>query len=215
VLFLFCQSADPARGGNMNARTLTSGRNAFSLVEALVALTITTLAGSVMLLAIESCLTSTSDAVDRLIADGLATQLLDEISTKRFMTAGDTPLSLSGPSTYETSGTGRERFNDLDDYKNFSALPAEGIYGETLGTGNDAGGARNSNFCIPATYFANWRQRVDVYFVSPTDHSVKLTGSSTSYYRAVEVIIEYVHADGRVIPLAKRRRVYAYLPPPG
>lgn len=190
-------------------------RRAFSLVEALVALTITTLAGSVVLLAIESCLTSTSDAVDRLIADGIATQILDEISTKRFMAPGDTPLTISGPNATETAGAGRSLFNDVDDYKAFTAKPAKGIYGETLGAGNDSGGTRNVNFQIPSSQFTNWRQRVEVYFVSPTDHSVKLTGASTSYFRAAEVTIEYVHSDGRVIPLANRRRVYAYLPPPG
>lgn len=189
-------------------------RRGFSLVEALVALTITTLAGSVMLLAIESCLTSTSDAVDRMIADGMATQLLDEISVRRFMAPGDTALSISGPNATESAGSGRERFNDLDDYKNVSSKPAKGIWGETLGTGNDSGAARNANFCIPSSQFANWRQRVDIYFVSATNHSQKLT-SGTSYYRAVEVTIEYVKADGGVVPLAKRRRVYAYLPPPG
>jgi hypothetical protein len=189
-------------------------RAAFSLVEALVALTIMTMAGSVMLLAVESCLTSTTEAVDHLIADGLANQLLDEISLKRFMTAGDTPLSISGPSATESAGNGRERFNDLDDYKNVSSKPAEGIWGEMLGTGNDSGATRNTNFTIPSTQFANWRQRVDIYFVSPTNHSQKLTGSSTSYYRAVEVTIEFVRPDGGVIPLAKRRRVYAYMPPP-
>ena len=193
----------------------TKFRRGFSLVEALVALTITTLAGSVMLLAIESCLTSTSDAVDRLIADGMATQLLDEISVRRFMASGDTPLSISGPNATETAGSGRERFNDMDDYKNVSSKPPKGIWGETLGTGNDGGAARNTNFCIPSSQFTNWRRRVDIYFVSATNHSQKLTGSSTSYYRAVEVTVEYVKADGGVIPLAKRRRVYAYLPPPG
>jgi hypothetical protein len=199
----------------MPARRLNTSRPAFSLVEAMVALTITTLAGSVMLLAIESSLSSTSDAVDRMIADGLANQLLDEISTKRFMSPGDTPLSISGPNATEAAGSGRERYNDIDDYKTFTAKPAEGIWGESLGTGNDSGGARNPNFCIPSTYFTNWRQKVEIYFVSPTNHSVKLTGSSTSYYRAAEVTIEYVDTDGSVIPLAKRRRVYAYLLPPG
>jgi hypothetical protein len=198
----------------MPARTLLLQRPAFSLVEALVALTITSLAGSVMLLAIESCLSSTTEAVDQMIADGLANQILDEISTKRFMAPSDTPLTISGPNATETAGNGRERYNDVDDYKAFSAKPAEGIWGEVLGTGNDSGAARNANFCIPSGQFTRWRQRVEVYFVSPTDHSVKLTGASTSHYRAAEVTIEYVDADGSVTPLAKRRRVYAYMPPP-
>jgi hypothetical protein len=198
----------------MSPRRTSHARTAFSLVEALVALTITTLAGSVMLLAIESCLSTTSDAVDRMIADGLATQLLDEISVRRFMAPGDSPFSISGPNASESNGSGRERFNDMDDYKNFSARPAEGIWGEAIGTGNDSGGTRNSNFRVPTSYFANWRQRIDIYFVSDTNHSVRLAGSTTSNYRAVEVTIDYIHSDGRVIPLAKRRRVYAYLPPP-
>jgi type II secretory pathway pseudopilin PulG len=195
-------------------RPKRDARRAFSLVEALVALTIMSLAGSVMLLAVESCLTATTEAVDRLIADGMANQLLDEISLKRFMAPGDTPLSISGPNATETAGSGRERFNDMDDYKNFSAHPAQGIWGETLGTGNDSGLPRNTNFCVPSSQFTNWRQRVDIYFVNATNHSQKLT-SGTSYYRAVEVTIEYVDTDGSVIPLARRRRVYAYLPPPG
>lgn len=192
----------------------TRQRTAFSLVEALVALTIMTMAGSVMLLAVESCLTSTTEAVDHLIADGMANQLLDEISLSRFMAVGDSPLTISGPSATEAAGSGRERFNDLDDYKNVSSKPAAGIWGEMLGTGNDSGAARNANFRVSSTQFTHWRQRVEIYFVSPTNHSQKLTGSSTSYYRAVEVTIEYVEADGSVIPLAKRRRVYAYMPPP-
>ncbi len=204
----------PAKPICTHLRSCSRQRAAFSLAEALVALTIMTMASSVMLLAVESCLTSTTDAVDRLIADGMASQLLDEISLKRFMASSDTPLSISGPSSYESSGNGRERFNDLDDYKHVSSKPAEGIWGETLGTGNDSGAARNVNFAVPSTQFTNWRQRVEIYFVSPTNHSQKLTGSSTSYYRAVEVTIEYVRADGGVLPLAKRRRVYAYMPPP-
>ena len=46
-------------------------RRAFSLVEALIALTIMALAGSVLLLSIESSLHSTTEAVEQTIADGL------------------------------------------------------------------------------------------------------------------------------------------------
>lgn len=167
-----------------------------------------------MLLAVESCLTSTTEAVDQLIADGMANQLLDEISLKRFMANGDTPLSISGPSSYETSGNGRERFNDLDDCKNFSARPAEGIWGETLGTGNDSGGNGKRELYASQYAVCQLAAAGRDLFCQPDQSFAKTDWLRMSYYRAVEVTIEYVRADGGVIPLAKRRRVYAYMPPP-
>lgn len=191
-------------------------RKAFTLVESLVAVSIVAVAGSVLLLAVESSLQTTWDAVDKTIAEGIAQQVLDEVLTKRYMSEGAGPadaLSTLGPNNTEKAGNGRERYNDTDDYRGFSAQPVEGIFGERLGVGDDEGGSRHPSFQIPASQFANWRQRIDVYYVHPTDHSIRLT-NSTSYYRAVEVTIEYVEPNGSVRPLARRKRVYAYLPPP-
>jgi type II secretory pathway pseudopilin PulG len=64
----------------------------FSLVEALVALSITSLAGAVLLLAVESSLGTTTEAVHRTIADGIAQQTLHEILTKRYTEKGESPL---------------------------------------------------------------------------------------------------------------------------
>ena len=89
--------------------------------------------------------------------------------TSSFRTAIRWPTA-SGPSAYELAGTGRERYNDADDYHQFLAIPAEGLYGEALGTGNDQGSLRHANFRVPDGYFENWRQRVEVYFVDPDDH---------------------------------------------
>jgi type II secretory pathway pseudopilin PulG len=186
----------------------------FSIVEAIVALSITALAGAVLLLAVESTVQSTTDSVQRTIADGLAQQLLDEALTKCFVLPGGDPLSNTlGPNSYELSGFGRERYNDADDYHQFSALPAEGIYGQQVGAGDDAGGLRHANFRAPSGYFDNWRQRVEVYFVDANDHRIKLSGS-TSYYRAIEVHIEVQDGDGTYRTLATRKRIMAYVPPP-
>ena len=189
-------------------------RAGFTLIEAMVALTITSLAGSVLLLAIESSLETTTDAVDRTIAEGLAQQLLDEITSKRYMEPGTSAISTTfGCTSTEAQGSGRERYNDSDDFHRFSAHPAEGLWGEPLGTGDDLGDERHENFRVPDGFFQNWRQRVEVYFVNATNQSQRLT-VGTSYYRAAEVHIEYIDADGAVKPLASRRRVYAYIPPP-
>lgn len=188
-------------------------RRAFSLVEALIAISIMAMAGSVLLLSVDSSLQTTTDAVDRTIADGMAQQLLDEITTKHFTAPGSSPLAAFGPNSYETSGSGRERYNDTDDFYNFTASPPEGIWGEPLGTGNDFGGPRNSAFQAPQAYLQNWRQRVEVYFVDPTDNRIRLT-SGTSTFRGIEVSIERIEADGTIRPLATRKRVIAYVQPP-
>jgi type II secretory pathway pseudopilin PulG len=188
-------------------------RPGFSLVEAMVAITVLALAGSVLLLAVETSLQTTNEAVDRTIADGLAQQLLDEISLQRFMEPGKSCTDPLGPSGWENSGSGRERFNDTDDYHSYSAQPAEGLWGEPLGTGNGDGNARHSAFQVPTNHFESWRQRVEVYFVSASDPSVRLT-SGTSEYRGIEVTIERMEPDGTVRPLATRKKVIAYVPPP-
>jgi hypothetical protein len=118
-----------------------------------------------------------------------------------------------GPSGWENSGSGRERFNDTDDYHSYTVQPAEGLWGEPLGTGNGDGDARHAAFQVPTNYFESWRQRVEVYFVGASDPSVRLT-SGTSEYRGIEVTIERIDPDGTVRPLATRKKVVAYVPPP-
>jgi len=195
-------------------RAKSQVRGGFSIVEAIVALSITALAGAVLLLAVESTVQSTTDSVRRTIADGLAQQLLDEALTKCFVLPGSDPLSTTfGPSSYELAGLGRERYNDTDDYDQYTAHPAEALYGEQVGTGNDAGGLRHASFRVPDGYFANWRQRMEVYFVDPADHRIKLT-ASTSYFRAIEVHIDFQDSDGTWRTLATRKRIVAYVPPP-
>jgi type II secretory pathway pseudopilin PulG len=186
----------------------------FTIVEAIVALSITAMAGAVLLLAVESTVHSTADSVQRTIADGLAQQLLDEAVMLHFVAPGGDPLSNSlGPNGQEAAGTGRERYNDADDYHNFTAQPPEELYGHPVGWGNDGGGLRHSNFRVPAGYFDNWRQRVEVYFVREDDHRVRLT-SGTSLFRAIEVHIDIQDSDGVYRTLASRKRIVAYVEPP-
>src|SRR5262245_37131325 len=79
--------------------------DAFTLIEALIALSITSLAGAVLLLSVQSSLETTVEAVQRTIADGIAQQTIDEILTKRYMEPADDPLSnLLGPITGEILG---------------------------------------------------------------------------------------------------------------
>ena len=198
----------------VSPRATSPDRGGFSIVEAIVALSITALAGAVLLLAVESTVQSTTDSVRRTIADGLAQQLLDEALTKCYVLPGGDPLSTTlGPSSFEMAGFGRERYDDADDYFKYTAHPAEAMYGEQVGTGDDSGGLRHASFRVSDSFFQNWRQRADVYFVDPADHRIKLTGS-TSYFRAIEVNIEFQDSDGTWRTLATRKRIVAYVPPP-
>ncbi len=174
-------------------------------------------AGSVLLLLAQSVLDVGSGAVDRQIAEGIADQVMDEILTKRYMAVGDTALSSGmGPGSDDTVGPGRSKFNDIDDYTGLSLRPLPGIYGEELGLGNGAGGNRAAGFSLPDTFFDNWRLKVTVSYVSPTDNSVILANTSNatrSYYRQIHVQIEYIDSVGTALPLASRKRVITYVPP--
>ena len=185
----------------------------FTLVEALISLSITSLAGAVLLLSVQSSLDTTVEAVERTIADGIAQQTLDEIVTKRYVGQGDDPLLATlGAATNELLGGGTSLFDDTDDYAGYVVQPLKGMYGELLGTGDDSGNQRLANFRVRSDYFQNWRLRVEVYYVDPNDHTIRSLAPTN--YRAVEVHVERMRTDGAALPLANRKRVIAYVPPP-
>jgi prepilin-type N-terminal cleavage/methylation domain-containing protein len=196
-------------------------RTGFTLIEALVAISIMALAGSVLLLAAQTSLDATDDAAKQAIAQGICDQVLDEIMSKHYMDAADTYNknvlnANSGEST-------RQLFDDTDDFNGYSVQPIQETYGQTLGNGDDAGGLRHANFRVVNGFFAKWRLRVDIYYVSSSDLSQRLdsppvaaggTLTTTSGYRCAEATVDYQDSDGTYRTLAKGRRVYAYMPPP-
>ena len=90
--------------------------------------------------------------------------------------------------------------------------PPEDRFGQPLGAGDDQGGLRPATFRAPAGFLQNWRVRVLVYYVDGADH--RSVSSTATPYRAIEVLVEKQIADGRIIPLASRKRVITYIPPP-
>ena len=180
-----------------------------------MALSVTALAGAVLLLSVESSLQTTTEAVERTIADGIAQQTLNEILSKRYVEAGEsgdgTGSGALGPTLWESGGNGMERFNDIDDYAGYSASPLKGVYGEAPGTGDDQGNQRLANFRFRSDYFQNWRQRVEVYYVDPNNPSA--SSATATAYRAIEVHVEFIDSRGAVHPLASRKRVVAYITP--
>jgi prepilin-type N-terminal cleavage/methylation domain-containing protein len=202
------------RGFVSTLRLTTSHRNGFSLIEAMVALSITAIAGSVLLLATESVLQTTNDAVAQTVAQGMAAQLIDEVLGARFAGGTDPYETTLAPSAWEKAGAGRERYNDTDDYDGYTAAPPKDAWGMALGQGDTNGALRHPSLRNSSTEFQDWKQKIEVYYVSATDHTVRLADNQPTDYRAVEVTIERTEPNGSVRPLAKMRRVFCYVPIP-
>ena len=187
---------------------------AFTLVEALLALAITTIAGSALLLSLSSSLQATQDARERTIAMGMARQLMHEIAGKRYMAVGVSPYQTNlSASAWELAGAGRERFDDIDDFHLATSQPAADIWGVPLGQDDGAGGYRHPHFQVPSGYFDKWRREAEVYYVSQYNQAERLPGGQTSNYRAVEVRILIVEPDRNPREVAHLREVFSYVPP--
>jgi hypothetical protein len=180
----------------------------------MVAMSITAIAGTALLLGVASGLQTTSDALEQEIARGMAQQLMDEVLGARYMAVGDSPYSTNlGRSAYESQGSGRERYNDIDDYNGLQIQPPEDVWGIELGSDDGEGDLRHPAFRAPAGFFDQWRQKIDVYYVSPANPDVRLSVGQVSDYRAVEVQIERIDPERGSRQLTRLRRVVAYVPP--
>ena len=198
--------------GARNSLPTRSLRGAFTLIETMTALVVLSLVGSSLLLGMTAATTAAQDAADRLIALGMAQQLLDEICGMKYAESlGSEYDSGLGPGSPEVSAGARKQFDDIDDYHGVSPSPATDRHGIALGTDNGKGGTRHPSFQAPAGYFNRWRQRVDVFYVSDTNFNTKLT-SGTSSHRKIEVRISLTLPDGGVQELAYVSRVVAYVP---
>jgi len=198
-------------GQGLARRARPAVRRGFSLVEALVAITIAALAASALSLGLTSSLQTTEIARDELLARGVAEQLMDEIAGARYMTGSDPYQVPLGPSSWEQGGVGRERFNDIDDYQLFVAAPPQGPEAAPLGRDDGSGGERHASFFAEGSFFDGWTQIVLVYYVDQDDPSQPLPLGQTSDFRAVEVRI-FDSSGSNARELVRLRRVFSYLP---
>ncbi|HWA97919.1 MAG TPA: type II secretion system protein [Pirellulales bacterium] len=188
-------------------------RRGFTLIEAMVSLSILGVAGSAALLTLNQSVQSVDANVRNEIALGLAQQLIDELSTKMYMVPGDTPYdTYLGPSSTESSLPGRQ-YNDIDDYNGVRIQPPTDMWGIALTTDNGDGKTRDPGFQMFAGDLSRWHQQVDVFYVSDTALSTPLT-SGTSNYRMARVQILYDDPVRGTISLATISTVFSYVPTP-
>ena len=187
---------------------------AFTLVEALVSISIAAIAASVLLMGITSSVQTSDESLKKTIAHGMAQQLMDEVVGGRYHDLDGSWNQISfTPSADEQAGSGRERYDDIDDYDGVVSLPPTGPRGIELGKDDGEGGERHPDFQAPAGFFDNWRQRIDVYYVDQSDLTTALSAGQVREYRAVRVRIVYVDAERGNRVLAELSRVVAYVPP--
>ncbi|MGD0900662.1 MAG: type II secretion system protein [Thermoguttaceae bacterium] len=188
---------------------------AFTLIEALVAISLTALAGSALLMGSVSSLQTTDNARQQAIALGMAQQLMDEVVGNRYVDdSGNAYAWPLQPGGNEVSGVSRALFDDIGDFNGYRCMPPTDPWGIPLGTDDGSGGLRDPNFQAAPGPFTHWRQEIDVAYVSESNLTTPLSGSQTSDYRLVSVRIMYVDpTSGQARQLAQVQQVVAYVPP--
>ena len=210
-LGMYC-STDRRSACRSRRRRLGGG---FTLVEAMVAITLIALAGSALLLATQTSSDSMEQAFEQNLARGIANQMVEEVLGRRYVAAGGSPYQypLTAGSHEITSPQQRILFDDTDDFHNYSSRPLRDPWAIELGLGDAAGGLRHPNFQLRDDYFDDWMAGISVHYADPNDLSRNLTGSNTSGYRALTVTLGRHEENGSVRRLATVRRVYGYVPP--
>ncbi len=182
----------------------TALRRGITLIESLIAVSLTTLAGGALLTAVGSTIQISSDSLYTAMAQGMADQLMDEIASVKF------------PRSTETSwnqGSGRTAFDDLDDYNGWNASPPQTRDGFALGTERMSFGVssmpRPNNFQPDPRLLNRFRQQVTVEKIVESSGNAWVVVTSPTSLRRVTVTISYTDARGQTRPLAVQSRVFS------
>ena len=192
-----------------------SRRRAFTLIEATVAILITSMACSALMLSLTSATTTTDDAVRRYMANGIAQTMLDEITGMRYMELGGSPYDSGlAAGSDEQSGTGRSIYDDLDDYSTITNQPPKDRNGQTLGNENGDTTARDPNFRVSASTMARWSVQTECFYVNEGAFLTPLANTAGTNYRTIRVTVKFVPQTGSAITLSQLTRTFAYIPEP-
>lgn len=186
-----------------------SRRTGFTLLESLVSVTITAIAGTALFSAIGASLGTSYSAMNHNIATGLADQMLDELAAVRF------PVDTDTRPGFQSS---REYFDDLDDYDNWSSTPPENKQGYSLGreplTILEKYPISRPSMLRPDSDFLNRLTReVTVERIQPaSDGSWETTKTHTSYRRVTVTIKLVMNANSPGQVITEATRIFSYVP---
>lgn len=153
-----------------------------------MAISITALAGSVLLLGVHASLQTTEDARRQTIASGLAQRLMNEV-------------------------VGAPSIEEIDKYDGFESHPPRDAWGVALGTDDGKGGQRAATFQVPAGLLSKFAWEVRVHRVDPSDLTARLPAGAPSDYRLVEVRVTCNAPNTAPRELARLQSVVAHVPP--
>lgn len=186
-----------------------SRRTGITLIESLVAVTITAVAGTALFSAIGASLGASYSTLNHSVGAGLADQMLDEITSVRFPTDSD-----SRPAHSHT----RKDFNDLDDYHTWSSSPPvhkNGIdLGQSLLTLMNRFLIQRPAHLKPDSAFLNRLTReVTVERIRPDGSTGwAVTNDDTDYRRVTVKIKLSTAADLPKHEIAEATRIFSYVP---
>ncbi len=190
-----------------------SMRRGFTMAEAMVALSLIAIAGTALLLDTGELMSTTDLQMRQMTANGLAQQMMDEISGMRYMETNTSPTAAYlGPEGGETAGPGRSLFDDIDDYNGFTMQPPADRWGITLGTDDGDGTVRPTTLQMASGYLAQFRVQVTVYYVQSTALNTPLPYGLTTNYRGVQVQVSYNDPQAGWQQLATLTRAFSYVP---
>ena len=181
----------------MTLRAARGWRSGFTLVEALISISLAALAGSVLLVGINASVKVTDDGMNETIALGMAEQLLDEVLGNLWGGIATSPP--------------RTNFDQIDDFANYQSTPPVDAWGVALGKDNGQGGQRHAGFQATSGLLDRLQQQVLVYPVDPANPSVQLLAGTPSECRGVEVRIIYNDPRSGARELVRLRRVIAHV----
>ena len=181
-------------------------RRAFTLFEALVAISITTLAGCAVLTSLSAAVHSSTEAAHTSVARGMARQLINEVASMSF------PLPNSAPVTSHI----RQDFESIDDFTHWSASPPVDRDGWPLGSrGTTVTGEikpRPMPLLADARFIDNFTRSVTVERVVPDPNLGWRVVSEDSAHRRVTVHVTYSDRQTKNRPVGKLSRVFSHVP---
>ena len=176
---------------------LAKTRGGITLVETVIAISLTTFAAGALLTSLTSTIQVGTDSFHTAIANGMADQLMDEIASVRFPSANTT-----------ATGVGRTGFDDIDDYNGYSVSPPQARSGAVIGT-EDGTGTRPAAFRPDPRLYSRYRQQVTVERITESSGTSWNTVTTDSPLRRVTVTISYTNAQGTTTSLARQIRVFS------
>lgn len=180
-----------------------SKRRGFSMIEALLSVTIATIAGAAMLTSVGAAVGAADQLKNANIARGLAEQLLDEIAGVRFPAA-------SSPALF--GAIDRLSFDDIDDYSGLNDTPPSTRDNQPIGSEvspSDGSVSRPTQTSVDADYMRRFARVVSVERVEPNVSGSWNVVSTHTDYRRVRVDVQYTDFSNTAVSLVSVTRIFS------